>query len=996
MIDAPDWFCAMVTVMRFQRRLIGVAILLAISAVFVLWSRSIPSADLLERAKRALARMEFEDAERLARQVPTGSPESAQALLVAGEASTRLGRHEASLDYYSRIPDDCKQELLTGLPAAVAISMETGQLSLAERHLRRILECAPGNLFATQRLARLLRIEGRRWDSKPLFFELLRQGQCDVEELVLLGDVDLTVDVPSVFLSTSPQKPDDPMTVLWRATQARLDNQESRAEVLLRQVIADVPDQVEAHAQLGQVLLERDDADSLLQWQAELPQTADDHPEIWFLRGRWLEVRQAPEFAIRCFAEALWRNPDHIAANYRMSQLLISLERHETAQPFIDRANTLQQLEAVLFTLDENHTDIARMQHAAQLTESLGRIWEAWGWCQVAIRRNPQLSWARQSSLRLRRLVEQNPPRVLVSANPTLTTDWSPYPLPDWETLPGVPVVAKSAVVPVSHAVFENMALSAGLDFKYFNSGAVDSGTMNMYEFTGGGVAVLDYDADGWPDVYLTQGCRWPPGSGGQVYRDRLYHNLGNGMFQDVTMEALAGDEGFSQGATIGDYNNDGFPDLYVGNIGENRFCQNNGDGTVTTITEQTRTGGDAWTTSCLLADLNGDTWPDLYVVNYLKGDDIFERVCRTRDKGPLSGICPPATFAAEQDRCYLNLGDGRFQDVTHSTGIEVSNGKGLGVVAFASETANSAGLNLFVANDAVPNFYFVNQTAPRGGSLKFAELAMLCGLALDQNGRAQACMGIAAGDVDNDGLLDFLVTNFFHESSTLYVQQPGGNFMDATRQRGLHKPSHSSLGFGTQFLDGDLDGHLDLVVANGHVDNYAHAGIPYQMRPQYFHNLGDGRFEETTSAVLGPWFSSPCLGRSVARLDWNRDGREDFIVSSLDTAAALLSNQTPVVGHYLAIQVRGVRSDRDAIGTSIRLIADGVTQVRQLTAGDGYLASNQRQLIFGLGDADHVDSLSVKWTSGLEQTFRDFAANQELLIIEGRSTPIRLPGPSK
>jgi len=475
-----------------------------------------------------------------------------------------------------------------------------------------------------------------------------------------------------------------------------------------------------------------------------------------------------------------------------------------------------------------------------------------------------------------------------------------------------------------------------------------------------------------------------------------LFRNRGNGSFQDVTSNMMAGEEGFSQGATVGDYDNDGFPDLYVGNIGQNQFYQNNGDGTMTAITDSTHTGGDEWSTSCLLADLNGDTWPDLYVVNYLADEDIFERECRTTDKGPLTGICPPSLFSAEQDRCYLNLGDGRFRDVTLSSGIEVPNGKGLGIVAFVSDSASSSGLDVFVANDAVPNFYFLNQTETRGGSLKFSELAMLSGLALNQDGRAEACMGIAAGDVDNNGLLDFLVTNFLFESNTLYLQQPGGQFLDSTRKQGLHGPSLSSLGFGTQFLDGDLDGHLDLVVANGHVDNYAHAGVPYRMRPQYFHNLGDGRFEETASESLGPWFSTPCLGRSLARLDWNRDGREDFIVSSLDTTAALLSNQTPVVGHFLAIQMRGVQSDRDAIGTSICVMADGVTQFHQLTAGDGYQASNQRQLIIGLGEADHIDSLSVKWTSGLEQTFQDVAANQELLIIEGRLSPFRLPGSEK
>ena len=981
---------------RFQRLIVSVAVFLAAVALLFVVSRDAPPDDLLKRARRALANANFEEAEQLARRIPAGSAESSRALLIAGEAASESGKTKTALQYYSRIPADCEGEFLTGLRTAVTISMRIGQLSLTEDFLRRILECGQGNLFATQRLARLLRMAGRKWESTPLFFDLVRKGRCDVEELVLLGGVELRVDVPDTFETESGQKADDPIVLLWQATQARQDSEWSQAESLLRQVIAADPDLVEAHAQLGLVLLESGNAGSLVPWHTELPPTAEDHPGIWFVLGRWLEIHQMPTLAVRCFAEALWRDPDHIAANYRLSRQLIAVERHEAAKLFVSRAHTLQELEDILINLDKNRGDVSYMQQAAELTESLDRLWEAWGWCRVALRRNDRLSWAEQGSRRLGGLLNEDPSRVVVSSSPVFTTDWSEFPLPNREDLGGVSAAEYFAASPRFEPVFENFAESAGLQFRYFNSGDPDSGMVKMYEFTGGGAAVLDFDGDGWADVYLTQGCPWPPTRAASKYRDRLYRNLGNGKFDDATAQAVLVDGGFGQGATSGDYNNDGFPDLYVGNIGENQFWHNNGDGTFTSITESTDTGGQSWTTSCLLADVNGDTWPDLYVVNYLSGEGLFERICRSRDRMPPEGICPPSEFEAEQDRCYLSLGNGRFEDVTGTAGITLPDGKGLGIVAFASDASDSAGLNLFVANDAVANFCFLNETAHPGGSLKFAELGLLSGLALNQNGRAEACMGVAAGDVNHDGRLDLHVTNYHDESNTLYMQQPGGLFVDGTREFGLREPSLSMLGFGTQFLDGDLDGQPDLFVTNGHVDKYVHAGIPYRMRSQYFHNVGHGRFEEIPPATLGPWFSTPCLGRGVAKLDWNRDGREDLIVSLLDADTALLSNQTAVVGHFLVVQLRGVTSDRDAVGTSVSVTTGDVTRFHQLTAGDGYLVSNQRQLIIGLGEVNRVDSLTVKWPSGLSQTFVNIAADQELSIIEGLSNVVRLPPPTE
>jgi hypothetical protein len=307
-----------------------------------------------------------------------------------------------------------------------------------------------------------------------------------------------------------------------------------------------------------------------------------------------------------------------------------------------------------------------------------------------------------------------------------------------------------------------------------------------------------------------------------------------------------------------------------------------------------------------------------------------------------------------------------------------------------AADFDGSGRLSLFVANDTTPNFFFENKT-PTTGSPLFIERGHLSGLAVDTEGRSQACMGVAAGDADGNGRLDIFVTNFRNEANTLYLQQTENLFVDQTRRYGLFEPTFEMLGFGTQFLDADLDGRLDLVLANGHVGNLSQHGIPYQMRPQFFYNVENRRFVELSSPGLGSYFGQKQLGRSLARLDWNRDGRDDFVTSHLETPAALVTNETRNAGHFLALRLRGVASARDAIGTTAVLYFGGQTQMRQLTAGDGYMASNERILRFGLGKRASVEQVEIRWPSGLNQTLLHPPVDSELLVVEGRDEFVRL-----
>jgi hypothetical protein len=351
---------------------------------------------------------------------------------------------------------------------------------------------------------------------------------------------------------------------------------------------------------------------------------------------------------------------------------------------------------------------------------------------------------------------------------------------------------------------------------------------------------------------------------------------------------------------------------------------------------------------------------------------------------------CDPRIFAAEPDQLFFNCGDGRFEDISRECGIDVPHGKGLGIVA--ADFSGSGRPNLFIANDGTGNFYFLNQTQRPGDRPAFREGALEAGLAYSENGGAQASMGIAASDADGDGLIDLYVTNFYNESSAFYHQTSPNFFEDAKRRFGLREPTLFQLGFGTQFLDGDLDGFPDLIVANGHVDDNSDERKPYRMRPQYFRNLGGTRFEELGPETLGSFFAGEYLGRGLARLDWNRDGKEDAVISHLDAPAALLTNQTRPAGHFLALRLVGTETSRDAIGTRVTCRIGDRSRQAQLLAGDGYMASNERQLILGLADSDEVTELTIHWPSGRVQRFLGVPANCHLLAVEGGQTLIRLP----
>ncbi|HEV7225721.1 MAG TPA: FG-GAP-like repeat-containing protein, partial [Pirellulales bacterium] len=869
---------------RFGRpRRLYVALLVSLAALGATraWqtiARESPD-DLLRQARAALSARRYDLAESLGREISPKDPQFAEALLVSGEAATRSGRFAEALAYYELVPRDAGEVAATSDFAAGEIELKLGHASAAEAKFRDALKIKPSFTLAHNRLGYLLGIVGRRWESLPHLFALLRRDQFSEEVALLLGDRAKLVALPEELRRFQQASPEDPLPLLGLAQIALREDRNGEALELLRRALIASPELVEAHAAFGQALLNAAGEEEWSAWQARLPESAERHPDIWRVRGLWAKRRNQPRAAARCFWAAMRLDPNQSSSAFQLAQLLDEGGDSAAAERFRQRALRLQRLAATLESLYADRANLTQMRAAAEQLESLGRIWEAWGWHRIALARDRDLEWARRGSARLQTQLDSTLPRTIAAANPASQIDLSGYPLPRWNSASSADE-SPDAVRGGPPVAFADLAAQAGIEFFYYNGAQAGQDGRGIQQIMGGGAAVLDYDADGWPDLYFTQGCRWPPQAGQTEHLDRLYRNLGDGRFADVTPACGIAEDRFSHGATVGDFNNDGFPDLYVGNIGVNRLYVNQGDGTFQDVGDAAGIRSDGWTTSCMLADLNGDGFPDIYDARYVQGPAAFEMECF---EGGRRRSCSPTNFQAEPDRFYLARGDGGFDEAAEAAGLSAPGGNGLGIVGASFD--DTGALGLFVGNDQDANFYFVN-TAPRGGPPRFVERGVISGLAYDENGLAQACMGVAAGDANGDRKLDLFVSNFYAESNTLYLQDADQQFVDATARAGLRAASFNLLGFGAQFIDGELDGWPDLVLANGHIDDYSYKQIPFEMPPQYFRNLGGGRFAERPAEELGDYFQGKYLGRGLARLDWNRDGREDFVVSHLDRAA--------------------------------------------------------------------------------------------------------------
>ena len=527
---------------------------------------------------------------------------------------------------------------------------------------------------------------------------------------------------------------------------------------------------------------------------------------------------------------------------------------------------------------------------------------------------------------------------------------------------------------------------TAGIDFQHQNGA---TGDFHLPETIGSGLAWLDYDNDGFLDLYCVNSGYWqsPRKPSSTELGSRLYRNLGDGTFADVTnntgvdntdREMGAGQQPYGQGVTVADYDNDSDADLYLTNFGANRLYQNNGDGTFTDVTDNAGVGDRGWSSSATFLDIDLDGFLDLYVVNYLQyALDVPYLPCG--EKGKLS-YCHPSLFEGAADQLYRNNGDGTFTNVTDSAGItdpaDLFHGKGLGVVA--GDFNHDGGPDIYVANDDTPNFLFYNQ-----GDGHFNEVALLTGCAYSFDGVAQAGMGVDVADLNGDGWLDIFVTNLSYETNALYFNNSDGTFNDVIYQAYLGNESLLYVGFGTGLYDFDNDSDVDLFIANGHVIHNIEqtSDVLTSAQPnQLFLNAGNGTFREV-SKKAGEHFNQMRVSRGAAFGDYDNDGDIDIAVSNSNQPLELLRNET--IGNWVRIKTVGTVSNRDGIGSRIKLKAGAYTTVQEVHFGSGYLSCHDPRLHFGLHQQPQVDQLQIEWLSGAVQVFENLPANQEIVVTE-------------
>lgn len=959
------------------------------------------SADGMQAVADYLQAGDMKSAAEVLNRLLIANPDDAEALFYLANIRAAQGQRQTAINLLSEIPPEMPEAGLAALGVSAQWCFELEQYDEAEKRYRTILQLAPEADMARRPLAYLLNRQGRRHEAVRLIRELCESGNVTLDELhALIVEADAIYDPPTEEPTENPTEkatggsrpywPIGPMgQARYEFTQGNYAESAALIESLLHR--NDCPASVIAF--YGLAVAEAQDAFRFNGWLTKVTPKVKTFPEYWAAIGiHWMGEGEV-EKALRSLAEALMRNPTDVRSTRRVIQGFRSLGNDQQVDQWVARYERLSQSVATSVRTAEG--DLTAYGDLVKTLRAMDRPLEAILWEVAQAAQSPD-GQTRMSALNAERLeilqrneafpsrqsvwgdwdFEQYP---LAEPKPSTTNQTSPLSIAANSTRPRR-TSEQARVVMGATPKMQNHSDLVGLDHRYRVSRQAKDHAFAIYQQNGGGVAALDYDLDGQPDLYLAQGAADPPefiaNESDQLLRNTLTGN--QRLVADVTTFAGARENAYTLGVTSGDWNQDGFPDLATANIGPTLLLLNQGDGTFRSVMLDPDASKSMLSTSLAMGDIDGDRLPDLYVLNYLD-DERFVIMPPLDALGNATKSISQHGFQAASDEVWMSQPDGTAKRQT-VTSPNTNRSYGLGVVL--TDITGRPGNEVFVGNDGGANhLWSYEPTSIESDSGKWTESAVLRGCAFGSFGAPTASMGIAAGDFDESGTLDFHVTNFYDESSCLYLQDEV-RMRDLNVKFGIDRSSMKVLGFGAQAIDVSNRGRLDLIVGNGHIENLESLGKPFRQPMQLLENQGD-RFEPV--AVTDPslhWDQSH-LSRALIRLDFNVDGKSDIVVTDLLDPTALLINETATSHHWVGLRLIGTESERDAIGAKVQFRLPDRSLHAWVTAGDGYLGKNENTILLGLGDSEVIEEIVVQWPSGTRQVIENLDVDQYAIVIE-------------
>ncbi len=940
------------------------------------------AAGLLEQGNLVLASKELQS-------LLISDGENTEVIFLSARCAEKQGETIAAVRLLESIPSKDQQAYLEALKISSKWLSDANEWAMTQERLERLLEIDPSDHASRHRLADALNRQGKRTLAVVQLQKLAEEGDISERELCAMntarepflddkkkGNIDVGEELKS--------------EMLYHAMEFRMDGELDAAKHLIVSLAKAFPDSTPIIAYEGLVYTDLVDDNNLTDWFTRLPDQIEKEPTYWFVMGSFMQRHGQNQEAVRCFLEAVARDQTDRFSYKALAGSLQILGETEAASRVIQRFDRLDEAARIVKRFSRRAGTLEELRRITDLMVELRRPWEAIGWTNVEVRIHGGLpkSIAKRLATGGELLTQPSEPDSLEFITCGIKRqDWQ---LPQLNKLPSIDSAVashpKAEAFEGSPLSLVNVANELGLNFQYDNRNNPNDPKNYLHQVNGGGIGIVDFNLDGWPDIYLTQG-------GGNVFTNNspksnaLFLNKGvavshqENRFVDVTLAAHADNRGYGQGIAVSDINQDGFPDLVIANIGINSILINNGDGSFSDRDmPQSRPGG-MWTSTIACGDLSGDGLPEIVEVNYVDDASAITSPCVAK-----INECSPAGFKSASDFVWQTQEDGSIELWRGCRDMATSPSYGLAAVIASFDSKN--GNDLYIAADGSFNPLWLSQStddengASSTDKYHLIESGQLLGCASGMFGERFGSMGIASGDFDRNGLIDLHVTNYWNQPADLFMQTKGGLFVNKTTSLGLQSESRKTVAWGTQAVDFDHDGWLDLAVLNGHVIDHRDQGEPLQMRPQLFRGGVDGfQFVEPDSSEYSYW-SKPTLGRTMAIIDWNRDGKIDLVTNHLDVPVALLENRTETQ-NSIQFELIGSQSERDAIGAKVTIQCGTDQSTHWHVGGDGFFCCNESFIDFGVGQEKQVDRIEVTWPSGKLQSFGKLMANKRYLVVE-------------